>query len=141
MDVGCGKGFCVYEINRINPQIDVYGIDISKYAIRKAPREIKHKIIRGDMVKMPFPDNFFSCAFSLSAIYHLNHSDCEKAVREIMRVGKQCFIQVHSYRNEKEKENLTKYDANAETIMSTEEWKEFFLNIGYDGYYYWTIFL
>ena len=34
LDVGCGKGFLLYEIKKILPRIDIYGIDISKYALK-----------------------------------------------------------------------------------------------------------
>ena len=41
LDIGCGKGFLLYEINIINPEIEIHGIDISKYAIKNSKKEIK----------------------------------------------------------------------------------------------------
>ena len=34
IDLGCGKGFLLYEIKKIIPSIEITGLDISKYAIK-----------------------------------------------------------------------------------------------------------
>ena len=36
LDVGCGKGFLLYDFTIVVPGIEVYGIDTSGYAIRNA---------------------------------------------------------------------------------------------------------
>ena len=41
LDVGCGKGFLLYEIKLLIPGIKIYGFDISKHALRNAKYEIK----------------------------------------------------------------------------------------------------
>ena len=41
LDVGCGKGYLLYELAQVVPGIRVAGIDISNYAIRNAKKEIK----------------------------------------------------------------------------------------------------
>src|SRR5437016_5945277 len=41
LDVGCGKGFLLYEFTRAVPGIVVTGIDISKYAIENAKEEVR----------------------------------------------------------------------------------------------------
>ena len=42
LDIGCGKGFLLYEIKKILPQIRISGFDISKYAINKSHKKIKN---------------------------------------------------------------------------------------------------
>ena len=37
LDVGCGKGFLLFEIKKILPNIKIVGFDISKHAIKSAP--------------------------------------------------------------------------------------------------------
>ena len=34
LDVGCGKAFLLYEIKKLNPNIETIGMDISKYALK-----------------------------------------------------------------------------------------------------------
>ena len=33
LDVGCAKGFMIYDLQRLIPGLSVYGIDISEYAL------------------------------------------------------------------------------------------------------------
>ena len=44
LDVGCGKGFLLYEITKILPNIEIYGFDISEYAIKNSKEEISNKL-------------------------------------------------------------------------------------------------
>ena len=41
LDIGCGKGFLLYEISLLVPGVEIHGIDISEYAIANAKEEIK----------------------------------------------------------------------------------------------------
>ena len=40
LDVGCGKGFLVYELKKLLPGAEILGIDISKYALRKGKKAL-----------------------------------------------------------------------------------------------------
>ena len=42
LDIGCGKGFLLYEIKKIIKNIKIYGLDISKYAKDNAKIRIKN---------------------------------------------------------------------------------------------------
>lgn len=44
LDVGCGKGFMLYDFKRLIPGINVRGIDISQYAIENSLLEIKDNL-------------------------------------------------------------------------------------------------
>ena len=41
LDVGCGKGYLLYEFTQVLPGCHVTGIDISQYAIENAKEEIR----------------------------------------------------------------------------------------------------
>ena len=47
LDLGCGKGFLLYEFTQLLPHSTVRGIDISKYAVEKAKKEVKLFITHG----------------------------------------------------------------------------------------------
>ena len=58
----------------------------------------------------------------------------------IERVSKgQSFVTVDAYRNDDEKERMMAWNLTAKTIMSVEDWKLLFSDIGYTGDYYWFI--
>ena len=55
LDLGCGKGFLLYEMKKILKDLKVYGLDISKYAIKNSKKELRKSIRYGDLnKKLPF---------------------------------------------------------------------------------------
>ena len=44
LDVGCGKGFMLFDFLKLNPKFKVTGIDISKYAIQNCKEEVKENL-------------------------------------------------------------------------------------------------
>ena len=44
LDVGCGKGFLLYEMKLLLPELKIKGIDISKYAIKNSKPEINQSL-------------------------------------------------------------------------------------------------
>lgn len=140
LDVGCGKGFMLYDFVELIPGISVRGIDISDYAIENAKEEIKDNLQTGDARELPFEDNSFDLVISINTVHNLNKQDCAKALKEIERVSlKDKFITVDAYRNEEEKKRMEMWNLTALTMMHVNEWIEFFNSNGYTGDYYWFI--
>ena len=140
LDVGCAKGFMLYDFSKAIPGISLSGIDISEYAINNSIPEIKKLVRVANAKKLPFSDNFFDLVISINTIHNLEQNDCADALREIARVSKKySFITVDAYRNEEEKKRMLAWNLTAKTIMSVSEWKLFFEEIGYNGDYYWFI--
>ncbi len=138
LDVGCGKGFMLYDFKNIIPGIKVTGVDISKYAVENALPEIKKHLFVADSKELPFEDNSFDHVISINTIHNLDEDDCAKSLKEISRVSKiNSFITVDAYRNEEEKKLMHAWNLTAKTIMSVEEWKKFFKKNNYYGDYFW----
>ena len=140
LDVGCAKGFMLYEISKLIPGINLKGIDISQYAIDNALPEIKNNITFANAISIPFPENFFDVVISINTIHNLDIDECTTALLEIERVCKgKSFITVDAYRTESEKQNMLDWNLTAKTIMHVDEWKYLFKTVGYTGDYYWFI--
>ena len=140
LDVGCGKGFMLYDFTKQIPGIKIKGIDISNYAVEQSVPQIKKFIEVGNAKKLPFEDNSFDFTISINTIHNLEVSECAQALKEISRVSKiGSFITVDAYNNEEEKIRMNAWNLTAKTIMSTSEWKKFFKETGYKGDYYWFI--
>lgn len=134
LDIGCGKGFLLYEMKLIEPKLQVTGIDISEYAIRNCKEEISDYVDVGNATHLPFEDNSFDFVYSLNTIHVLHNYDLEKALSEIQRVGKSNkYICVESYRNESEKANLLYWQQTCEAFCTPEEWQWWFSKLDYDG--------
>jgi ubiquinone/menaquinone biosynthesis C-methylase UbiE len=140
LDVGCAKGFFLHDLQESLPGIEIHGIDISSYAIQNSIESVKDNVRVGDARKLEFEDNSFDFVMSVNTIHNLNREDCGQSLREIQRVsGGRSFITVDAYRDEIEKERMEAWNLTALTMMSVEEWKSFFAEVGYEGDYYWFI--
>lgn len=107
LDVGCGKGFLLKDLLLENKNLNVFGLDISQYAINNSEEEVFGRIHLGTAESLPFPDNSFDFVISLNTIHNFKRNDAIKAVKEIERVSKgKSFIQVDSFYNENRKKYL-----------------------------------
>ncbi len=138
LDIGCAKGFMIYDMRRLIPGIKVYGIDISQYAIDNAKEEIKSCCKVANARLLPFDDNSIDVSISITTLHNLAEKHLITALLEIERVSRiGSFITVDAYRNTKEKERMDAWNLTAKTVMHVDHWKEFFQDVGYTGDYYW----
>ena len=141
LDVGCGKGFLLYEMQRLVPGLQIKGIDISKYALQYAKEEVSPFLDLGSACELPYPDKHFDLVISITTLHNLYVYDLEKALSEIERVGKKNgYIIVESYRNEQEKANLLYWQLTCECLYTPEEWEWLFKKFGYRGDYSFIFF-
>jgi len=136
LDVGCGKGFLLYEFTQALPGVEVAGLDISSYAIEHAKEEVLPHLTVGSATKLPYPDESFDLVLSLNTHHNLPNYDLFAALRDIERVsrgGK--YIVIESFRNEREKVNLLYWQLTCRSFYSPREWEWMFNQAGYTGDY------
>ena len=83
LDIGCGKGFLLYEFKELMPNAEIKGIDISDYAIRNSKDEIKSFLSLGNATSLPYPDNYFDLVISINSLHCLHSYDLEKSLKEV----------------------------------------------------------
>ncbi|MFA5250587.1 MAG: class I SAM-dependent methyltransferase [Parachlamydiales bacterium] len=138
LDIGCGKGFMLYDFQKAIPGLKVRGIDVSGYAIENSLADIKPALQVADARSLPFEDDSFDLVISINTVHNLEKEELALALKEIERVSrKDKFITVDAYRNEAEKKLMLAWNLTARTIMHVDEWKAFFQEAGYQGDYYW----
>ena len=141
LDIGCGKGYLVHDFKQILPQSEVYGIDISEYAIKNSKEEIKDRLTLGDASNLPFETDYFDLVISINTLHCLEAQNLYKALKEMKRVGRLYkYLCVESYRNELEKANLLYWQVSCEAFNNPEEWQWWFTLTGYDGDYSFIYF-
>ena len=134
LDVGCGKGFLLYDLTEAVPGLEVTGIDISEYAIEHAKPEVKDRLQIAHAKELPFADDSFDFVFSINTLHNLYNYELDPALREMERVSKQHkYLCVESYRNEEEKVNLLYWQLTCEQFCTPEEWAWWFERTGYTG--------
>ena len=134
LDVGCGKGYLLYEIKKILPNITLSGFDRSKYAIINSHLEVKKNLfIHYAQKKYPFPNKNFDLAISLGCFHNLEINNLKFALNEIQRVSE-------NYKNEKELFNLQCWALTCESFFSKNEWEWIFKEFKYTNFYEFIYF-
>lgn len=140
LDVGCGKGFMLYDFMQSIPGIKLTGVDISSYAVDNSLPEVRNILKVANAKDLQFENKSFDFVISINTVHNLDKDECALALQEISRVAnKGSFITVDAYRNEIEKKRMMQWNLTAKTIMSVEDWKSFFKKVNYKGDYYWFI--
>ena len=141
LDVGCGKGFLLFDFKKIDSSFEVHGLDISQYAIENSKKEITKNLVYGNASKLPFDDNYFDLVISINTLHNLYNYELMSALQEIERVGNnKKYICVESYRNEIEKVNLLYWQVTCEGFYTPEEWLWWFRQSKYSGDYSFIYF-
>jgi SAM-dependent methyltransferase len=141
LDVGCGKGFLLYEIKKILPEIKVCGFDSSEYAINNSKEEIKPNLLIHDASQIfPFKNQEFDLVFSLNTLHNLKIFDLKIALKEMNRVAKNGYLCLESYRNDQELFNLECWALTCQSFYAPDEWKWIYDHFGYDGDYEFIYF-
>jgi ubiquinone/menaquinone biosynthesis C-methylase UbiE len=140
LDVGCGKGFLVKDLMLECPGLEVFGLDVSHYALMHSPAEIVGRLHLGSAENLPFPDASFDCVISLNTIHNLARQRAITAMREIQRLsGGRAFVQVDSYLTPAQKDIFESWVLTAEFHDYPDGWLKLFAEAGYTGDYDWTI--
>jgi protein-L-isoaspartate(D-aspartate) O-methyltransferase len=134
LDVGCGKGFLLYDFTQAVPGVSVTGLDVSEYAIAHAKEEVRPFLQHGHARQLPFADDSFDLVVSINTLHNLYNYELFDALKEIERVGRRHkFICVESYRTEQEKVNLLYWQLTCEAFCTPAEWQWWFEQTGYTG--------
>ena len=141
LDIGCGKGFLLYDFLKVIPDAEIFGIDVSDYAVANSKPEIRDRLQVGNATNLPWEDNTFDLVISITTLHNLHAYDLDLALREMQRVGKKHkYLCVESYRNEQEKTNLLYWQVTCEAFNTPEEWQWWFRQTGYKGDYSFIYF-
>ena len=141
LDIGCGKGFLLYEMQLLEPGLILAGLDVSKHALEHILPELKGDFIRHRAQDpLPYADQSFDLVISLNTLHNLRIFELKTALEEMSRVAQQAYLVVESYRNAQELFNLECWALTAESFFDTEEWVWLFNHFGYRGDYEFIYF-
>jgi ubiquinone/menaquinone biosynthesis C-methylase UbiE len=141
LDVGCGKGFLLYEMQLLQPGLELVGFDISKHGLASKHPDFKGRLFHHRAQDAyPFGDKHFDLVISLTTLHNLRIFELETALKQIERVGRNKYTVVESYRNELEMFNLECWALTAESLFDTAEWIWLFDHFGYTGDYEFIYF-
>lgn len=140
LDIGCGKGFLLHELHLLVPGLQIFGIDISEYALENCHPEVQECLERGCASDLRFEDKYFKLALSINTLHNLSCEKLEFALLEISRVSNNQYICVEAYRTEEEKVNLMYWQVTCHQILTTSDWEWWFSKTDFDGFYSFIYF-
>ena len=142
LDIGCGKGYLLYEMKLLLPNLRISGFDISNHGIATAKQEVKEQLfIHRAQDPFPFQKNEFDLAISLGCLHNLRIFELEIALKEMERVASNGYLMLESYRNEQEQFNLQCWALTCESFFDTKEWVWLYEHLGYKGDYEFIYFI
>lgn len=89
LEIGCGTGAFLWEMNRLGYQ-NIIGIDVADKA--KEFSIMPEVTFQGNAAKINFEDNNFDLVVSIGVYEHLTAEDFEPSLKEITRVGKRAVL-------------------------------------------------
>ena len=140
LDVGCGKGFLVKDLMKVCPGLEVYGLDVSEYAVMNCEPEVIGRVHIGNATHLTFPDNSFQAVLSINTVHNLDRAGCVQALQEMERLAPgKGYVQVDAYRSPAEEQIFLDWVLTARTYGTPRFWVDLLLEADYTGDYYWTI--
>ena len=142
LDVGCAKGFLLHDLLQVAPGVEVYGLDISEYAILNSMEDVRPTLARGVAQALPYPDGAFDVVLCINTIHNLPLDLCKQALAELERVkrpGGHGYVQVDSWLNDRQRVDFLNWQLTAQTFGAPDEWRSWFAEAGYTGEYFWTL--
>ena len=134
LDLGCGKGYLLYEMQLLMPELVLVGWDRSKYAIRNQHEGFEGALVIANILDLDVvPTHSFDLIVSLGALHNLTLRELALVLPNIQRCGRSGYIMVESFRNEQELFNLQCWCLTAETLIRPEDWEYLFDHYGYRG--------
>src|SRR5205085_5063392 len=71
LDIGCAKGFMLYDFQQLIPKATLAGVDISEYAIANAVDVVKPYVQVGNAKSLPFADKSFDLVLAINTLHNL----------------------------------------------------------------------
>ena len=140
LDIGCGKGHLLYEMQKELPGLKLFGMDRSLYALNNMPPGLKATTQYGKcQFGIPF-DRRFDLIVSLGTLHNLTLSELWRTLPEIQAKADHAYIMVESFRDEAEWFNLCAWCLTAESLMRPDDWTFLYDKCGYKGDYEFIYF-
>lgn len=105
LDLGCGPGISAFGMLDRVPDLDVVGLDVSRFMLlfaeywrRREPQGDNVRFVRADATRLPFDDTSFDVVTGHSFLYLVPEPDRVLAeVRRVLRPGGRCaFLEPHA---------------------------------------------
>ncbi|MBT4490392.1 MAG: class I SAM-dependent methyltransferase, partial [Rhodospirillaceae bacterium] len=121
LEIGCAKGFLLYEFHRLG--LAVSGLDISDYAVSQAHPDIQRFLCLGDTSSLPYPDDAFDLVLAKEILPHVPEGRLPDALAECARVSRGgIYFVVQAVRGDRDREEMAAWDPTHQVLRSEAWW-------------------
>lgn len=139
LEIGCKKGFLLYDLKMLIPEIKTIGIENHIYPINKADKKIRKCLYKKNYYDLKkYKKNQFDLVIAFNSIYMQNLGDIIRTLEEVSRISKKSYISVASYKNKTDRDKFLDWTLLGTTILKESEWLKLFKLVGYKGDYYFS---
>lgn len=122
LDVGTGPGRLLVNISKINPQIELYGFDISEAMLKTARKNLHGmdvELKQGNIEKTQYNNEFFDIITCTGSFYLWNHPvQCLNEIHRILKQGKSAYLfETYKDHDDKEFRQALKINLKKENIL------------------------
>ncbi len=138
-EIGCAKGFLLYDFTQILKKIKCIGIDVSLYALRESIKKENILYLHCNASTIPLKDKSIEHTICINTLHNfLSKKETIQAISEIERITKRnSYIRIAAYKNNSQKEIIDKWATAGRCYLHVDEWRELFEDAGYTGFYDW----
>ena len=130
LDVGCGKGHLLFELVKLVPGIQVWGLDPSRWGVECAPAELNNRIYIGAAQDIIQHFSDMDLVISLAALHNLKAPDLMTALQGIEKTSRRnVYITLESWNNEQERCNLLDWQLTCESFHDIPTWETIFTKL------------
>lgn len=134
LDVGCAYGYGVDVLQSLG--YNAFGVDISRYAIRRAKKTVLGEFIVCDVQKgLPFEEDSFDLSLCIGLVEHLH--DPLKAIMNVLSCcrGIVLLTTPNRFVEKPIKKIIGNYDETHINVRSESEWRRNLSNIGCSSFH------
>ena len=102
LEAGCGEGHLLREISKINPNLRLYGVDVTKIAVEKAKKKVPDAVIKiGNLLNLDslFKKYYFDVVICSEVLEHI--SQYELVIQNLEKMVKNNGTIIISFPNER----------------------------------------
>lgn len=116
LDGGCAYGYLVRWLRRMG--VEAWGVDVSEYALSRAPASVKPYINWGSLLALPYPDKAFGLAVTTGVLEHFTPDELPVVLSELARIAHVGYMAITMADDPGASE-----DERHPTVLSQEDWQ------------------
>jgi len=139
LEIGCAKGFFLYELQRILHQPKLSGIDISSYALELAHPSLIAELQNSCVSALFDSIKTYDFIFAINLLSELPTEQILPTLMTIERLSlKSSYVNLLTWDSESQKQMIDAWNITSQSILTRSEWIHLLKQASYTGYYSFT---